>query len=394
MCAIPEVGARLTQDFLLPTGETPHAGRHALRIADKPEQGKLLSVVNTLSSIDVAMFLQRLPSDDLRQLHQLGCDIKTHNLSLNTEHAPLVERLAESLHLVQSKSVLAVNFIGPDAWRGIIKNLDASRTASYAHLTERHRENLCSNVYSVARNLAALPTEALELIEDLRRLAPQGRAWVAPASSLSDYISKRAVDRNHHAWRFRKRLEGQPHDDSGKMVPDLDPRMRLFAGLMGLGTFQMLREAGADACHALIRLGTEILNRQDLDVPRLREDRLSKNLLVGVPFKDGSYVQISPDIMAHFRDYHHGLWLTNRTLSWLLPPELHQPRDRPEHTPVENLDAPTANFTCIHIIALATSLAQDARENSQVYQDLIKTAAPGNPFDLNAGLFNARGESL
>jgi hypothetical protein len=88
------------------------------------------------------------------------------------------------------------------------------------------------------------------------------------------------------------------------------------------------------------------------------------------------------------------LWLTNRTLSWLLPAELHQPRNRPEHTPIEALDPSVANLTCIHIIALAASLAEDARTNSQVSKDLMTTAAPGNPFDLNAGLFTERGESL
>jgi hypothetical protein len=392
--ALPQVGAQLTESFRLPTGAHAQEGAHTLQIRAKPEQGKIISVVNTLSSVDVVMFLQRLSCDDLRQLQQFGRDLKAHDLTSRVEHALLVERLAESFHLVQSKSILAVNFIGPETWRGVIKNQDARNKQSYANLPEDQRENLRSNVHSVARNLAALPPEALELIEGLRRFAPQGRTWVDPASSLADHVAKRAVERNHDAWRFRKRLEGNPHDDISKNVTDLDPRMRLFAGLMGLGTFQMLREAGTDAINALVRLGDEILKRDDLDIDRIRADIHSERLVVGVPFKDGSSMYVSPDLMAHFRDYHHGLWLTNRTLSWLLPAELHQPRNRPEHTPIEALDPSVANLTCIHIIALAASLAEDARTNSQVSKDLMTTAAPGNPFDLNAGLFTERGESL
>jgi|GEM_PF-6551129 len=392
--ALPAVGTQLTENLRLPTGIEPLKDCSALQVKARPEKRQLISVVNTLSSVDVVMFLQRLSSDDLCQLQQFGRDLKLHDLKSRDEHALLVERLAQSFYLVQSKGILTVNCIGPDTWRGVIKNQDAIKKESYSNLPEAQRQSLRGNVHSVARNLAALPPEALGIIEELRGFAPRGRTWVDPASSLADHIAKRAVERNHDAWRFRKKLEGDSHDDSFKSVAELEPRMRLFAGLMGLGTFQMLREAGLEVITSLVRLGDEILKRGDLDIGRIRDDVQTKRLVIGVPFRDGSQVHVSPDCMAYFRDYHHGLWLTNRTLSWLLPSDLHQPQGRPEHVPIERLEPSIANKTCIHIIALATSLAEDARQDSQVWRDLRATAAPGNPFGLAPGLFNERGESV
>lgn len=392
--ALPRVGKELTKDLCLPTGVQPQNGTSELQIKLKPEQEQLLPVVNTLSSVDVVMFLQRLSSDDLSQLQNFGRDLKVHDLKSRDEHALLVERLAQSFYLVQSKGILVLNNIGPDSWQGVIKDPDTNKKGRYSNLLEAQRDRLRSNVCSVARNLASLPSEALGIIEELRGFTPQGRRWVDPASSLADYVAKRAVERNHAAWRLRKTLEGVPHEDSSKSVHDLDPRMCLFAGLMGLGTFQMLREAGIEVITSLVRLGDAILKRGDLDLGRIREDIQSKQLVIGVPFKDGSRVHVSPDCMGYFRDYHHGLWLTNRTLSWLLPPQLHQPQDRPEHAPIERLAPSIANKTCIHIIALAMRLAEDARSDSQVWRDLKTTAALGNPFDLSPGLFNERGESI
>lgn len=392
---LPKAGADLARGLVLPGGACPYEGESDLNLSIKPSKPELLPVVNTLSSLEVAEFIKSLSGEDLQRLRSFGVNLKNHILSGDPDELVLIEEMTNRLYLIQSKSILTINFLGPDTWRGVIKNQDALTKEKYENLPENERTILRSNLFTVARNLATLPEEALTVIETLRKHSAGNSGAIDSISSLQDYIVKRAVERNHDAWKFRKFLDGSPHDEKNTRVLDLPAKSRLFAGLMGIGTFQILREAGLEACQQLIKLGALIQIAGEIDITRLRQQIKNDRMLLSIPFLSAKSISLSPDFMAHFRDSHHSLWLTIRSLTWLLPRELHQP-ERREHQPIENLDQTITNQSCIHILSLAMSLADDSMQiaKSPALRDLLNTAAKGNPYDLNLSLFNEHGETI
>ena len=392
---VPVFGKSLADRLMLPSGESPQNNRiNQLTISDIPSTSELLSVVNTLSSMDIAALLQRSSSDDLHMLKALGSRITRHQLDFSDE-AAFVEKMAESLYKIQSTSILKINNIGPSLWTNVIGNLDASSKGNYSNLPESKKERLRSNVYSAARSFAALPEEALSTLDALRGPRREAFSATEPASFLRERVIKRAVDCNHHAWRMRKFLEGEPHNDANRGVEQLSNEMKLFAGLMGLGTFQFLREGGKEVCNGLLKLGQAIKIQGEINIEEFRRCIAEKPLLTGIPFKNGEFIHVSPDFMQHLREAHHNLWLMNRALSWLLPVELHQP-SRKGHVPIEELPRHIANSSSVQILGLAVSLASSERDASlqQIVKDLLQTASNGNPFDLDPGVFNNKGERL
>lgn len=392
---VPAFGRSLSERLVLPSGESPELNSiHQLTISKKPDSIELLSVVNTLSSLDIAALIQRSSTDDLHMLKALGSRVTRHQLDF-VEEAAFVEKIAESLYRIQSTSILAINNIGPSRWTNVIGNLDASTTGKYSNLPEIQKENLRSNVYSVARSFATLPEEALVTLEALRGPRREAVSVTDPASFLRERIVKRAVDCNHHAWKMRKYLEGEPHHDTKLKVDQLSKDMKLFAGLMGLGTFQFLREGGKDVCNGLLKLGHAVKAQGEIDIEKFRRSLSESPLVTGIPFKNGEVIHASPDLIQHLREAHHNLWLMNRALSWLLPQDLQQPQRR-EHVAIDQLPRHIANSSSVQILALAASFASAESDSSlqQVVKDLLQTASQGNPFDLDTGVFNSRGERI
>jgi hypothetical protein len=392
---VPAFGSALTDRLVLPSGEAPQKESFSqLTLAEKPVCSELLPVVNTLSSLDVATLIQRSSSEELHMLRTLGSKVARHQLDF-TDEVVFVEKMAESLYKIQSTSIFAINNIGPAHWTNVIGNLDASTKGKYSKLSESEKDNLRSNVYSVARSFATLPEEALATLAALRGSHQDALRATEPASFLREHVIKRAVDCNHYAWRMRKHLEGEPHNDATRKVDQLSKDMRLFAGLMGLGTFQFLREGGKDVCHGLLKLGHAINLQGEIDIEQFRRSIAESPLLTGIPFKNGEIIHASRDLIQHFREAHHNLWLMNRALSWLLPTELHQPQ-RQEHRAIEDLPKNIANSSSVQILALAVSFASGQSDPSfqLVVKDLLNTASNGNPFDLDPGVFNSRGERI
>jgi hypothetical protein len=392
---VPDFGNSLTGKLVLPSGQSPTAvSIEELTLSIKPNSSELLPIVNTLSSMDVATLLQRLSSDEIQMLRSLGSNVLTHDLSF-VDEPEFIEKMAKSFYQIQSASILTINNIGPVRWADVIGNLDPFKRGRYDALTESEKDHLRSNVYSVARSFATLTDEALATLDALRGLRGDAPLATEPASFLRDHVIKRAVDCNHHAWRYRKWLEGQPHNDANLKVGQLDDKMRLFAGLMGLGTFQFLREGGIDVCKGILKLGEAIRTQGEVDVEAFRRSVAETPLVTGIPFKSGESIYASPDLIQHFREAHHNLWLMNRALSWLLPGELHQPQ-REGHVGIDELSRPVANSSSVQILALATSFAAGQSDPAfqQVVKDLLGTAAKGNPFDLDPGVFNSKGERI
>ena len=390
---VTEIGSRLTERFSLPHGQQERnvaerapdrSGPSPLQLSFAPEMRQLVPVVNTLGSLEVMTCLQRLSNDELQQLHALGSSHRSHPTPLSVDEVQLVEKVAEALFLTQGKAITTLNIVGPERWRGVLKTPDAVVGVTYHSLDEERRAVARSNVLNMAHALATLPEEGINLINDFRSLRPGVASWVDPLYCLHDRILKRAIHCNFDAWQLRKRLEVSSHRNATTNLESTPAHDRLFAALMGLSTFQMLREAGQDSCTTLLNVGNELLNRNLLAAANLPHAVHNKELMTRVHNPNGASVDMGPDLMRHLARTHHELWLANRTLCSLLPAELHQP-ERSEHRPFDELPRHVQNLSCLHVLCLATSLAEaeHSSQKAQLVTDLLRTAAPGNPFGLS-----------
>jgi len=390
---VTELGSHLTARLSLPHNQQDRSaaerapdrsGPSHLQLSFAPEMRQLVPVVNTLGSLEVMTCLQRLSNDELRQLHALGTAHRSYPASFSVDEVQLVEKLAEALFLTQSKAITTLNIVGPERWRGVLKTPDAVRGVTYQSLDEERRAVARANVLNMAHALATLPEEGINLINDFRSLRPGVASWVDPLYCLHDRILKRAIHCNFDAWQLRKRLEVSSHRNATTNLESTPAHDRLFAALMGLSTFQMLREAGQDSCTTLLNVGNELLNRNLLATANLPHAVHNKELMTRVHSPNGASVDMGPDLMRHLARTHHELWLANRTLCSLLPAELHQP-ERSEHRPFDELPRHVQNLSCLHVLCLATSLAEaeHSSQKAQLVTDLLRTAAPGNPFGLS-----------
>jgi len=388
-----EIGSHLTARLSLP--HTPREQQHEVSLSNEsipsplslsstPLMQNLTPVINTLGSVEIMMCLQRLSHDELAQLYALGAAQRNHPPPSTSDQAQLIERLAESLFLTQSKSITTLNTVGPERWRGVIKTPDAVVGVSYRSLPEEALEVARANVFRLARSLTTLPEEGISLINDFRSLRPGIASWVDPLHCLHDRVLKRAIHCNFDAWQLRKRLENSTHAHATQSLESVPANDRLFASLMGIATFQLLREAGQDSCKALLRTGRELLKLSDLSAANFQLSIQSNDIMTGVRGPDRSHIGVSFDLMLHLARNHHELWLANRNLCSLLPEELHQPH-RTEHRPFDELPRHIQNLSCLHILCLAASLAEASQteSKSQLISDLLRTAAPGNPFTLS-----------
>jgi hypothetical protein len=390
---VAEIGSRLTEPLSLPHSKhdrsaadpaPDRSGPSHLQLSFAPEMRQLVPVVNTLGSLEVMTCLQRLSNDELRQLHALGSSHRRHAARFSADEAQLVERVAEALFLTQSKSITTLNIVGPERWRGVLKTPDAVVGVTYHSLDEERRALARANVLHMAHALATLPEEGINLLNDFRSLRPGVASWVDPLYCLHDRILKRAIHCNYDAWQLRKGLEQTSHRNATMPLENNPAPDRLFAALMGLSTFQMLREAGHDSCKTLLNVGNELLNRNLLAAANLQHAVHNNELMTRVENPNGASVDMGPDLMRHLARNHHELWLANRTLCSLLPAELHQP-ERSEHRAFDELPRHVQNLSCLHVLCLATSLAEaeHSSQKAQLVTDLLRNAAPGNPFGLS-----------
>lgn len=387
------IGSRLTERFSLPHGQQERnvaerapdrIGPSPLQLSFAPEMRQLVPVVNTLGSLEVMTCLQRLSNDELQQLHALGTSHRRSPTPFSADETQLVEKVAEALFLTQSKAITTLNVVGPERWRGVLKTPEAVVGVTYHSLDEERRAVARANVLHMAHALATLPEEGINLINDFRSLRPGVASWVDPLYCLHDRILKRAIHCNYDAWQLRKGLEQTSHRNATTPLENNPAPDRLFGALMGLGTFQMLREAGHDSCTTLLRVGNELLIRDHLAAANLQHAVHNNELMARVENPNGASVDMGPDLMRHLARTHHELWLANRTLCSLLPAELHQP-ERSEHRPFDQLPRHVQNLSCLHVLCLATSLAkaEHSSQKAQLVTDLLRTAAPGNPFGLS-----------
>lgn len=390
---VTEIGSRLTERFSLPHGQQERnvaerapdrIGPSPLQLSFAPEMRQLVPVVNTLGSLEVMTCLQRLSNDELQQLHALGTSHRRSPTPFSADETQLVEKVAEALFLTQSKAITTLNVVGPERWRGVLKTPEAVVGVTYHSLDEERRAVARANVLHMAHALATLPEEGINLINDFRSLRPGVASWVDPLYCLHDRILKRAIHCNYDAWQLRKGLEQTSHRNATTPLENNPAPDRLFGALMGLGTFQMLREAGHDSCTTLLRVGNELLIRDHLAAANLQHAVHNNELMARVENPNGASVDMGPDLMRHLARTHHELWLANRTLCSLLPAELHQP-ERSEHRPFDQLPRHVQNLSCLHVLCLATSLAkaEHSSQKAQLVTDLLRTAAPGNPFGLS-----------
>lgn len=381
---IPKIGVRLTQDVSLPgvltkdnRAEAIGSDLSSLRIGEVPTGSALVPVVNALASVETVAFLSRLSGEQLLALRNLYAQGE------RASRSELIEKVAEDLFLSQGKPITTLNIIGPERWRGVLRTQDAIAGKSYASLSHSDKEVARANVMVLSRALASLPDASFQIIVDLKDIRPGIASFVSPMSSLRDHVTKRAISRNFEAWKVRKTLEQSEHPDSVRTLHELSPANRLFSGLMGLATFQMLRDHGQDVCTGLVALGDKLISLRGISRDALANASHRDQLLTGLTGGDGQHVCLPEATMRHIASTHHDLWLTNRVLTSLLPNELHQPQ-RIEHQPFNDLDPLSKNQVCLGILCLAISLARDAHDkgSSGSIKDLLQSAASGNPLGL------------
>jgi hypothetical protein len=389
---IPTVGGFLNARVSLPGSFAPLANRSGfeggisilqtpgtLGIDAKPRgPADLVPVVQALASVEAVAFLSRLSKDEFSALVAIG----KSRPDTSTQQLDILDALAEKFLLVQGKQITTLNLIGPDSWKGVLRTPDLSVGKSYRELSDGDRTVASNNVFVIAAALTSLPPESLQIIQDLKYARPGIASFVDPISTLSDRVIKRAVGSNFDAWKMRKALERADHTDAQKTIHELEAPNRLFAGLMGLGTFQMLRDHGVEVCNGLIALGQRVKDGGKLvSLEKMNAALNLGNILTALPFKDGSLIGLQTRTIQHLAEAHHDIWVMNRAISSLLPEELRQP-ERQEHRPFGENTRPTQNQSCIHILALAVALAHEAQKGGMV-DDLLRSAAPGNPLGLD-----------
>jgi hypothetical protein len=389
---VPEVGRDLTARVSLPGSFVPQANRHGLEggisrlqapdslVIDAKPKGpaELVPVVQALASVEAVAFLSRLSKDEFSALIAIG----QGKIATPDQQLDFLESLAEKFFLAQGKQITTLNLIGPESWRGSLLTPDLSAGRSYGELLERDKSVARKNVVIIAAALVSLPEDSLQIIQDLKYARPGIASFVDPISTLSDRVIKRAVGSNFDAWKVRKALEQADHPDAKKTIHELKPSNRLFAGLMGLGTFQMLRDHGVDVCQGLIALGQRLKEGGKIvSLQQMNSALNSDNLLTALPLQGGSLIGLQPKTIQHLAEAHHDIWVMNRVISFLLPEELRQP-ERQEHRPFSQNPQPTQNQSCVNILALAVALASEAEKGGMV-ADLLRSAAPGNPLALD-----------
>lgn len=382
---IPTLGAHVTRETrVLSTGVSHDcAATSVAAITDLtshtvPQATRLSGVIRGLASVEVVTFLSRLSTDQIGTLRAI------HNAPDLNPYIDFMDQVAEGLYLAHSKQITMLNYIGPERWRGVLSTPDAIVGKSFLRLPDADKALARSNVLAISRALASLPEESLLLVKNLKDAAPSVCSSVSPLSTLRDHVLKRAVSRNFDAWRVRKELSGVGHDDAKKTLHELPPANRLFASLMGLATFQMLRDLGREGCLGLIVLGERLNQEGEVSREELCSALNSAELITGIPFRGGRFVGLPRESVLYLASAHHDLWLTNRALSSLLPEELRQPH-REEHRPFSELSRFDQNQVCLGVLCLAMSLARDAldRDQSVSVRDLLGSAAPGNPKALS-----------